>query len=157
MKGGSGGAFVDKYEGEWFFTFVDQDAELRLLLGVDVSDCSNGNYQIDEMDFLDVYLPSADPNEFERLVAKTRGHNVYAQVWEWPDPPPANNCDYYSNNEPIATGTANVTHTDNDLYFMAPYKANAWGWNANGRLEDTNGQVYRLHLLYRAVWVEHTY
>ena len=160
--GGGGGAFVEKYQGEAYFTFIDPDAELKLLLGVDVSDCPDGN-QIDVLDFMDVWLPNSTWEEVERLVAKTRAHNVYAQVWEWTfgiGPAPGGNCNYYSTHTPIATGTANLRNTDNDVLAGLRWwlgldpenNANAFGWKANGTLMGQDDQVFKLNFVWRGVW-----
>jgi hypothetical protein len=151
MKPGSGGATVVKYQVEDYYWFTDDIAGLRIFVGFDVRELCNGVYQFDEFDFMDVYLPNTDPEEAERLVAKTRGHNVTVMVYPYPN----NGCDYYLTNDPIAIGTANVRNTDNDiLAFLGSHgNHNAFGWKVNGTLWSPDGQQrYRLNFVWRAVW-----
>ena len=130
------------------FGFFDADAGLALVLGMnDLATFCAGGMATDMMSFQEVILPG-DPG-LRRWVRQMKGDNVGAIVWSppsWPFPI----CAY----DPLAVGTANVVRTDNDVFAGSQdnNNSNAYGFKANGTLVGTDGQVYRLNFVFRAVW-----
>ncbi|MDX1642654.1 MAG: hypothetical protein R3220_13210 [Balneolaceae bacterium] len=79
-----------------------------------------------------------------------KGKDVYASLWY----PAVYDCDEILAADPIATGTANVTYTDNDL-FAAWYpneNANVYGFSSSGKLETAMGKKINVNAHSRCVW-----
>jgi len=153
QKGSSGnGALIIRHGEEIWWGFINDDG-LMLILGInDIESACAGLGGIDVMQIKDIYLPNADP-DLRRLVAIQRGKDFAAMVWQvnaWPD----DLCGFLHSEVPFATGTANLTYTDNDFYAWAQdnQNANSFGYKANGTLLGQSGGMYKLNLVYRIIW-----
>ncbi|HEX9974374.1 MAG TPA: hypothetical protein VGD14_20055 [bacterium] len=149
FKSSGSGAQIIRYQYSGYWTFVDNDAGLRLILGVNPLDVCNGTDTYDLYDVKDVFLPNKDPNLWPRIIDQVKGDNVTASVW----PFTALDCGLFTTTSPIA-GNVDFIYTDNDIFsYMRNNKnANAFSFKAHGTLTGGDGQEYRLNLVYRVVW-----
>jgi len=147
------GAGILRYEAENAYGFIDTEAQLMLVLGINdfPAFCSDGG-GMDWFKFKELLLPNADP-ELRRLIMQITAKDVTAIIWQtdtWPE----DFCDFVLNNQPLAMGTANFKYTDNDFYawWQGNHNSNPFGYKANGSLESLNGQEYNLNFFDRVNW-----
>jgi len=147
------GAGILRYEAENAFGFIDVDAQLMLVLGInDFSNfCAVGG-GMDIFKFKELLLPNADP-ELRRLIMQITARNVTAVIWQtdaWPE----DFCDFVLNNNPLAVGTANFKYTDNDFnaWWQEHPNSNPFGYKANGSLQSQSGQRYNFNFFDRIIW-----
>jgi hypothetical protein len=147
------GAMIIRHDEEMWWGFIDEQAGLMLILGVnDIENACAGTGGLDIINIKDIYLPNTDP-DLRRLVALQKGKDFDAMVWEtnaWPE----DLCGFLDSELPLATGTANLIYTDNDFfaYLYNHSNTNSFGNKANGTLFDQSGQKYKLNLVYRIIW-----
>ncbi|HSW56539.1 MAG TPA: hypothetical protein VLH59_15765 [Ignavibacteriaceae bacterium] len=154
QKEGSGeGAGILRYEAENAYGFIDVDAHLLLVLGInDFPDFCSGGGGMEWFKFKELLLPNTDP-ELRRLIMQITARDVTAVIWQadsWPE----DFCDFALNNQPLATGTANFKYTDNDFYawWQEHPNRNPFGYKANGSLESLTGQKYNFNFFDRIIW-----
>jgi hypothetical protein len=154
QKEGNGeGAGILRYEAENAYGFIDVDAHLMLVLGINdfPAFCSDEG-GMDWFKFKELLLPNADP-ELRRLIMQITARDVTATIWQadsWPE----DFCDFVLNNQPLALGTANFKYTDNDFnaWWQEHPNRNPFGYKANGSVESQNGQNYNFNFFDRIIW-----
>lgn len=147
------GAGILRYEEENAYGFIDEDAHLLLVLGINnPSDFCSGIGGMDIFKVKDILLPNADP-ELRREIMQINCGDVTAIIWqsdEWP----ADFCDFILNTNPLAIGSANFRYRDNDFWawWQNNPNANAFGYRANGTMDGPNGEKYNLNFFYKITW-----
>ena len=97
-------------------------------------------------DLLSISVPE-DPNRFNDLVKGS----VQTSVWPFTN----FDCAQFTSIAPLATGTAKLVNTDNDLLvFQNPNNVNhnAFGFTAQGRLTRPDGSTAQFNGVNRSVW-----
>jgi len=147
------GAGILRYEAENAYGFIDVDAHLMLVIGINdfTGYCTEGS-GMEIFSFKELLLPNADP-ELRRLIMQITARDVTAVVWQadaWPE----DFCDFAINNQPLAVGTANFKYTDNDFnaWWQEHPNSNPFGYKANGTLVDQSGQQYNFNFFDRIIW-----
>ena len=119
-----------------------------------VAFCSGEEEPIVHIDFQWVDIPE-DANRIKELL---HGEDVPTTVWpfavDWSQDI-ADICEMFLNSEPLATGTARLRSTDNDLFvFLNPdnVNANAFGWVSQGKLSGPDGERLHFNSIWRVVW-----
>ena len=132
------GAGILRYEAENAYGFIDVDAHLMLVIGInDFSGYCTAGSGMEIFAFKELLLPNADP-ELRRLIMQITARDVTAVIWQadaWPE----DFCDFALNNQPLAVGTANFKYTDNDFnaWWQERPNRNPFGYKANGSVEDS--------------------
>ena len=140
------GPIVIRFDDAFAMFDVDTNAGISSILGADPNEFCIGIIDFDTVSFMDVDVPE-DAN---RISEKLSGH-VRASVW----PFTVFDCNLFLTVPPLATGMAKVKGTDNDLVvFLNPdnVNANAFGYNAHGKLFDQSGSAKQFSLVFRGVW-----
>ena len=155
QKDSGPGAWIIRYEADyWFYFFYDEDAGLALTLGInDISKFCNYEGGFDMDNVKELYLPNADPN-LRRMIDLEKAHDYTAMIWQTEtDPSSGNLHDFICGHNPMATGLAHFTATDNDFYAWAQdhHNADSFGFKANGTLEGQDGELYKLNFVLRFV------
>ena len=155
QKDSGPGAWIIRYEADyWFYFFYDEDAGLALTLGInDISKFCNYEGGFDMDNVKELYLPNADPN-LRRMIDFEKAHDYTAMIWQTEtDPSSGNLHDFICGHNPMATGLAHFTATDNDFYAWAQdhHNADSFGFKANGTLEGQDGELYKLNFVLRFV------
>ncbi len=135
------------------FVFLDEANGYLLTLGIkDPSEFCSGTNNYDVFSFKELWLPNADPDQ-RRVILKIKGDNISAFVWHF-DSAPANIILFMCSNQPTAGGTAKFISNDNDYFsfLQENNNMNSLGTKANGTLTGTGGEIYKLNLVYHAVW-----
>ena len=146
------GAYIIEYEATHAYAFLDEHSGFILTLGIkDPSEFCSGTLNYDSFSFMDLSLPNSDPN-LRRLIRNITGENISAFVWQF-ESVPANLFTYVCSNPPLAGGTANFISRDNDYYNpdAGGNNINSFGTKVNGTLTGTDGQTYKLNLVYQAL------
>lgn len=148
------GAWIFKYFSETYgYGFIDEDRGLFLLFGIqDISDFCSGVPAYEVFKFKELWLPNTDPDQ-RRVILKMTGEDITAYVWHF-DSVPGDIITFICTNQPMAEGTVRVISTDNDYYAFEEdnNNHNSFGTKAIGTLTGTEEQVYKLNLVYHAVW-----
>ena len=149
---GSGpGAWIIEYHKELAYGFLDEDNRFFLTLGIkDPSEFCSGTQNYDSFSFKDLLLPNSDP-DLRRVIRKITGEDISAYVWQF-ESVPAYLFTIACTSQPIASGNVKFISTDND-YFVGGggNNRNSFGRKATGTLTGTDGQTYKLNLVYHAL------
>lgn len=151
------GPYVIRYEGTSFLYVRDPRSGTAGLYGVDVFDFCNG-----EPGFLDIVpiMRVNVPEGANRVVQLIHGDDVATSVWNPAlplDPSSEAFCTaVLAGTGLIASGTSDLTATDNDLLaYLDPDRrhANAWGFSAHGMLEAPGGETAVINAHHRCMWL----
>ncbi|NIR45726.1 MAG: hypothetical protein GWN99_15100 [Gemmatimonadetes bacterium] len=149
------GPYLVRYEGPTVFSFlvyVDFQRRLGALHGITLAQlvelCSGNPFSVETL-----HLQEIDsPEDANRIIQLAQGDDIATIVWNLAD----FGCGaLLGGAEPVATGTVDLTNTDNDLRSdLNPESVNfnAWGFSARGELDDANGSTVKFHGHSRCVW-----
>ena len=148
------GAWIIEYAAAhaYAYAFLDEENKFIVTLGIkDPSEFCSGTLNFDLFNFKDLLLPT-DPNpSLRRLIRKITGEDISAYVWQF-ESVPADLITFICNNQPKASGTVKFVSTDNDYYAgEGGNNRDSFGTKANGTLTGTDGQKYKLNLVYHAL------
>ncbi|WP_138431451.1 hypothetical protein [Fodinibius saliphilus] len=142
------GPRVIRFEGTATFLITDPKNDYAYFVGANVVDICQGIPSFSAVNFMEVQ-PAEDLN---RIIRNIKGKDVLASLW---NPAPSSCADVLAG-EPLATGIANFTSTDNDLLvFLNPdnKNANSFGISSSGKFELTSdGKSVRANAHSRCVW-----
>lgn len=131
------GPIVARDQGDFFAVFyVDTKAGISAIHGADIVNFCNDpmGTTFDLFDRQRVFTPTEAAAVNELL----QGSDVTTSVWPFTN----FDCDDFLTITPLATGTVDMINTDNDFFAFlrsSPARANAFGFNANGRLNLSGG------------------
>jgi hypothetical protein len=151
------GAWIFRFENTGYAFFYDVNTGLFVTIGVnDIPDFCSDNGGLDIFEVRNLVLPNSDP-ELRRVLQIVKGSDKSCSIWKTDSPPvPTKDgiSNFISTNTPIATGTAALVYTDNNLNADETDGKNsdAFGYKVNGTLQGQDGQLYKLNLVYRFVW-----
>ncbi len=120
------------------------------VFGVDPVQLCLGNAVFDLVDLQRIDVPE-DANRVNDII---QGRDMVTSVW----PFTGFSCARYTTTAPLATGTADLNNTDNDVFiFLNPDSKNhnAFGWRAHGRLTDASGKMKTLNAHENCLWDGH--
>ena len=134
---------VTRYSSPVVWAFCDGEQELCILAGGDFQEfCSDpGSFAFDRQYFQDVLASGKDPKTIE--LGKGA---LFTSVWP---ADPFLDCAYALTHGPVASGIANVTNNDNDLWWNG--HTSSWGVRMRGTLETPDGEPVHLNFHYRIV------
>lgn len=115
-------------------TWVDVEAGLRVIVGADMSEFCDGIINFDPLDFQDVNLPGG------RLVTNTSA-TTQTTVWDFLE----FDCALFTSMDPVASGESSLRGVDNDVAGSVISNTNTWGWSAQGKLLDGDGNTVRFN------------
>ena len=88
------------------------------------------------------------PAEQGRVLLLLQGRDVETTVWATG----GFDCDVFTTTTPVATGTVDLTNTDNDLIAFQHKNHNAFGFVAQGILTRSNGAKANFNGVRKGVW-----
>ena len=129
------GAFVVRFQDQIGFFIVDDAAGLMSFHGTDLTFaqiCSGGPFAFED---LDIQLVISPTGPLHALFTSPEHHVVIYPTATLPDPHHVGpgDCPILATLPVLASGTARLVRTDNDLTFSGN-GANAYGWTSNGTL-----------------------
>jgi hypothetical protein len=147
------GKIIVRGEDIFLLSTEDYKAGLTAIHNGDVVEYCQGNEEPAVLiDYQDIYSPKYE----DRIIEILHGEDVPTTVWpfavDWED---ENWCDMFLTNDPIATGTAKLRATDNDVYawtYTDNKHSNAFGWTSQGLLYSLSDEPVRFSSVYREVW-----
>jgi hypothetical protein len=130
---------------EFRVSYSDPVRGLTAIHGGDVVEfCLTGDTSFPLVDLQSV-LTSEEQN---RLLLLIRGSDIETTVWAVGD----FDCDVFTTTTPVATGTVDLTNTDNDLFAGDQANHNAFGFVAQGTLRRSNGARAHFNGVSKCVW-----
>ena len=147
LKPSNSGPIVMRSEVAFAVFYVDTKAGISAIHGADMVEFCNGviDFDLVELQRIDV------PEDANRLIDIIHGNDVRTSVW----PFTTFDCNLFTTVTPLATGTVDLVSTDNDLLvFLNPdnRNANAFGFQAHGKLTGPNGERLNFSGHSRVVW-----
>lgn len=112
------------------FGWIDVRTGLFLFLGIDVQELCLGTAERSEVQYMHVEPPLGLEWVIERFT-----EDLPAQVWGFTD----FDCELFLASEPLATGFAQITAGDNDLWGAGQNNGRSFGGAAHGFLETPDG------------------
>ena len=134
-------------EGEYRVSYSDPAKGLTAIHGGDVVEfCLTGGTDFPLVDIQFVL----SPREQNRVHELVKGHDLETTVW----PTGSFDCDVFTTATPLATGTVDLTNTDNDLIADQHENTNhnAYGFVAQGTLTRSNGAKAHFNGVSKCVW-----
>jgi hypothetical protein len=141
------GPNIVRSQGIYVIGWADFQEGISAWAGIDIAQWCRDGTGFDVSDIQDINVPE-DANRISELV---HGNDVTTSVW----PFTGFDCDLFTTVTPLATGTSDFRSTDNDLNtFLNPdsKNANAFGFNAHGKLTDASGSRVNFSGHSRCVW-----
>ena len=138
------GPFVARFEGTFWTFWVDARLPQFIFVGADLGEACMGPFEVSTFQSLDVFLPQQDSVIIDIFTMD----DAVAAVW--PIIGGANTlCDAWANagGVPLASGTLDVTGTDNDLGALDGdnERENAFTIKANGVLATLAGDLVHVN------------
>ena len=143
----SSGPNVVRFEDTFAVFYSDARTGLSVTIGADVVEDCNGNFEPELVSIQEIHVPE-DAN---RIISILHGDDLMTTVWPFTD----FNCDLFTTEEPVATGTSDLVLTDNDLLvFLTPDNVNwnAFGFTAHGLLTAQDGSDVHFNGVQRCRW-----
>lgn len=141
------GPIVMRSEVTFAVFYVDAKAGVSAIHGADIIEFCGGTIDFDLVDLQRIDVPE-DANRVNDIL---QGDDVRTSVW----PFTVFDCNLFTTVTPLATGTADVRLTDNDVFvFLNPESVNhnAFGFRAHGKLEDSAGETVNFSGHCNCVW-----
>lgn len=144
------GPNVIRIDGTGFFLIaIDPITGDGAFFGADLFEVCSGGTGFDIFDTTIIFPPEDD----NRVIELSRGKDLTASLW---NPAPASCQDLNSGSATlIGTGKAHVVFNSNDeLSFLNPKSVNhnAYGFNAQGWVENSDGEKLKVKAISRCVW-----
>ena len=143
------GPIVTRDQRNFAVFYVDTKTGISAVHGADIVDFCKPpiGTTADLLDRQRVFLP----NEAAAVNDLLQGSDMTTSVW----PFTVFDCNAFLTTTPLATGTVDIVNTDNDFFAFlrsSPARANAFGFNANGRLNLSGGGTAQFSGHSRAVF-----
>lgn len=138
------GPIVFRFDDTAGFFLSDFKSGLGVAHGGDVVEfCQTGSTEFDPVlvQLVDV------PDDFDRAIVHLVGDDMPTTVWPFPD----FDCELFTTVDPIATGTADLIYTDNDVDVSNNPNANSFGLSAHGKVTTDGGEELNLSTHSRAI------
>ena len=136
---------VERFEGQQWFTWIDPEKGLRVVLGLDPKEFCAGAGSPDLLE-----VQAADLGDF-RIVMNASAE-MRASVWDFTEI----DCGRFLTEDPVASGYARVRYVDNDVFGTVVNNANSWTIMANGKLEDPWGSTAILRAFISQLYSENS-
>lgn len=144
------GPIIVRFQDQFVTFYSDFDRGLTAIHGVDiVALCAGDPFFFELVDIQDV----TNPTEAAAVNELFQGDDLTTSVWAFTLV--GFSCAPFVATIPLATGTADLTSTDNDFFAFLrdePARANAFGFTAQGRLNLTSGGTAHFNGEFRAVF-----
>lgn len=138
------GPIVFRFDDVGGFHMADFKSGLGVIHGGDVVEfCETGSTEFDPILVQEVDVP----DDFDRIINQVVGNDMPTTVW----PFPVFDCGLFTTVDPIATGTADLILTDNDVNVSDNPNANSFGLSAHGKVTTDGGEKLNLHTHFRAI------
>lgn len=142
----SGPRVVRSEVGYWTYLY-DAPRDLFFIVGIDpIYALESDDWTIDVVEVQEV----TNPQEQDIVNWHIHGDDLLVSVWRgnvvyWED---------FFDRELIASGTCDMTATDNDYYAWLNDSArvNSFGWEAHGVLTTPDGEAVHMNVVSRTVW-----
>jgi hypothetical protein len=145
------GPFVIRFSGTFATFWVDDDLPQLMVIGADLNEfCAKKQIiRFSTFESLDVFVPQQDGTVVDVFTMD----DALAGVWPIIGAP-NNVCEAWANagGVPLASGTVDVTGTDNDLFASDEERWNAFTIRANGVLVTPAGNLVRVTSGFQCVW-----
>lgn len=144
------GMIVARGQDIFFGHYIDPAKGLGATVGIDVREYCLGNFAPELVYVQDIDVPD-DANRFLQIFTS---ESITVDIW----PFTAFDCALFLTVDPVASGTAAIIGTDNDVeVYQNPDNVNwnAFGFTARGRLTADDGDSTFLNTVYRCVWDGH--
>jgi len=141
------GPIVMRSEVTFAVFYVDPETGRSAVHGADIVEFCQGTIDFDLVDLQRIDVPE-DANRVNDIL---QGDDVTTSVW----PFTTFDCGLFTTVTPLATGTADVVLTDNDVFvFLNPEStnSNAFGFRARGALADSDGDKVQFSGHCNCVW-----
>lgn len=138
------GPIVFRFDDVGGFHMADFKSGLGVIHGGDVVEfCQTGSTEFDPILVQEVDVP----DDFDRIINQVVGNDMPTTVW----PFPVFDCGLFTTVDPIATGTADLINTDNDVNVSDNPNANSFGLSSHGKVTTDGGEELNLHTHFRAI------